>query len=441
MTMTDLHSALKTSVVGDHTDGGVRYLQVRLQSGKESFRDTLHAKPNTYSTAGIQTTDFLSLIGFQRSSCAFHNGECFCREVRPDLDLRGLANAIGKALALLQGADRHLEQCSLYIDQPEGWGYFYGKPRGGRRIRPDHSRGNGHVAPKTERMKASEDEFFRFVLTWIDGAGDKGWTTHYRAKHMPLPVEFQMALAFLGGFQWFADCPEYDFEGCWWRFTACQARDNDFSGNNAEAAHRAFDGHATHFSAGIRGLLDAHAIIKPFGLTFLPSPLMPPRSPTVRPERIPHRPALVNTNSSGITGHVYDVAFSFAGTERKLVEEIATIVRDAGFTVFYDNFYPEQLWGQDLVATFDRIYRKESKFCVMFLSQEYKDRIWTTHERRSATARALQERGAEYILPVKVENVDIDGLVPTVGYVSIAELSPAQIAALLIKKLGISVTP
>lgn len=60
---------------------------------------------------------------------------------------------------------------------------------------------------------------------------------------------------------------------------------------------------------------------------------------------------------------------------------------------------------------------------------------------RSATARALQERGAEYILPVKVEDVDIDGLVPTVGYVSMAELSPAQIAALLIRKLGSSVAP
>jgi hypothetical protein len=63
--------------------------------------------------------------------------------------------------------------------------------------------------------------------------------------------------------------------------------------------------------------------------------------------------------------------------------------------------------------------------------------MWTTHERRSATARALQDHGNEYILPVKVEEVDIDGLAPTVGYVSLAELSPAQIADLLIKKFAI----
>jgi hypothetical protein len=353
-----------------------------------------------------------------------------------------LATGISKAFALFQDADRHLERCGLYIDQPEGWGYFYGKPPGGRRIWPDHSHGNGHVAPIAERMKESEDEFFRFAFTWIEGAGDKGWTTHYRAKHMPLPEEFQAVLAFLGGFQWFADCPEYDFEGCWWRFTQFQAQDNDFFGSNAEAAHRIFDAHAANFSAGIRGLLDAHAILKPFGLTFLPRPSVPVHRPAaMRPEsKQPMLPSVVAAGSENLT-HTYDVAFSFAGTERKLAEEIATIVRSAGFSVFYDNFYPEQLWGQDLVATFDRIYRKESRFCVMFLSQEYKDRIWTTHERRSATARALQERGAEYILPVKVEEVDIDGLMPTVGYVSSAEMSPAQIATLLIKKLGSFVAP
>jgi len=284
-------------------------------------------------------------------------------------------------------------------------------------------------------MKEAEDDFFRFVFTWIDGAGDKGWTTHYRAKHMPLADEFQSVLDFLGGFKWFGDCPEYDFDGCWWRFTQFQSRGDGFFDSNAEAAHKAFDAHATHFSAGIRGLLDAHALIKPFGLTFLPPRLsVPGRVATSWPTPTMVSPSTA-TMATGNSGYPFDVAFSFAGTERQLAEEIATIVRDAGFRVFYDNFYPEQLWGQDLVAKFDRIYRKESRFCVMFISKEYRDRIWTTHERRSATARALQERGNEYILPVKVEDVDIDGLAPTVGHVSLADYTAAQIADLLVKKL------
>jgi len=433
--MRSLHSALKTFVVADHTSNGIHYLQVRLQNGKDVFQDTLHVRPNSYSTSGIQTTDFLSLIGFNRSPCAFHHSECFCREVLPNFDLQGFAIAVSKAYVQMEEASRRLELCGLYIDQPEGWGFFYGKPPGGRRVRPDHSHGNGHVAPKSERMKEAEDDFFKFVLTWVDGAGDKGWTTHYRAKHMPLTAEFQAALDFLGGFQWFADCPEYDFDGCWWRFTQFRNKGDGPFESNAEALHRAFDAHIANFSSGIRALLDAHAILEPFGLTFLPQPRTSiARTSTVLPQGIPSSVAAQPAASSA--GHVYDVAFSFAGTERKLAEEIATIVRNAGYKVFYDNFYPEQLWGQDLVATFDRIYRKEARFCVMFLSQEYKSRIWTTHERRSATARALQERGNGYILPVKVEDVDIDGLAPITGYVSLAELSPAQIGELLVKKLA-----
>ena len=130
------------------------------------------------------------------------------------------------------------------------------------------------------------------------------------------------------------------------------------------------------------------------------------------------------------------MAFSFAGTERETVEYIAKKVRNAGFHVFYDDFYAEQLWGEDLAAKFDRIYRREAKFCVMFVSREYAKRIWTTHERRSATARALAERGDAYILPVYVEEVDIDGLPPTLGRVSLGEKSVDEIADLLILKLS-----
>ena len=46
---------------------------------------------------------------------------------------------------------------------------------------------------------------------------------------------------------------------------------------------------------------------------------------------------------------VFDVAISFAGTERNYAEQLATIVKNAGFSVFYDEFYPEYLWGKNLV--------------------------------------------------------------------------------------------
>ena len=137
----------------------------------------------------------------------------------------------------------------------------------------------------------------------------------------------------------------------------------------------------------------------------------------------------------------FDVALSFSGTERKFAEELAKRVRDAGFEVFYDEFYPEQLWGKDLVVFFDNIYRKASRYCVMFVSREYVDRMWTTHERRSAQARAVEEKGNEYILPIRVDNTELDGLQPTTGYLSLDQYEIPRIADMLITKLGTPPTP
>lgn len=53
---------------------------------------------------------------------------------------------------------------------------------------------------------------------------------------------------------------------------------------------------------------------------------------------------------------------------------------------------------------------------MIFVSKAYKEHAWTTHEIRSARARALNEKGNEYILPIKVDETELDGLVPTIGY-------------------------
>ena len=83
---------------------------------------------------------------------------------------------------------------------------------------------------------------------------------------------------------------------------------------------------------------------------------------------------------------------------------------------------------------FDEIFRKRARFCVMFVSKEYQDRKWTIHEARSAQARALEEKGNEYILPIQVDGTELEGLLPTVGYVPISA-GIEKIADMLVKKL------
>ena len=102
--------------------------------------------------------------------------------------------------------------------------------------------------------------------------------------------------------------------------------------------------------------------------------------------------------------------------------------------MFYDEFYPEYLWGKNLVDTFDEIFRKRASYCVIFISKDYKERVWTKHERQSAQARALNEKGKEYILPIKVDNTELEGMPPTIGYITL-KTGIEKIGKLLIKKL------
>lgn len=131
----------------------------------------------------------------------------------------------------------------------------------------------------------------------------------------------------------------------------------------------------------------------------------------------------------------YDVALSFAGEQRDYVEAVAARLRDAGVRVFYDAYEKVELWGKDLYEHLDYVYQRAARFCVIFASDDYSRKMWTTHERKSAQARAI-EANAEYILPARFDDTEIPGVRETVGHLSLADLSPEDLAALIVEKLG-----
>jgi hypothetical protein len=240
------------------------------------------------------------------------------------------------------------------------------------------------------------------------------------------------------GLKQFEQCPEFQFETCHYTTLRLLETDNPFEGN-LDFAHKSFDTHATRFAPAVEALLAANAAVERVGLTFLPiaNPKERLRADIVRQigfaTKATPTPKATRTFDAALPSS-FDVAISFAGSEREFAEKLAERLRAAGIIVFYDNFYPEHLWGKNLTAFLDEIYRKSARFCVIFVSREYKDRQWTNHELRSAQAKALEVKGLEYILPVKVDDTELEGLPPNVGYVSIS-LGIDKIAELLIKKL------
>lgn len=131
----------------------------------------------------------------------------------------------------------------------------------------------------------------------------------------------------------------------------------------------------------------------------------------------------------------YDVALSFAGEDRDYVAEIAEALDARGVRVFYDDYEKVVLWGKDLYTHLDGVYRIASRYAILFVSESYASKVWTNHERESAQARALEEN-SEYVLPIRLDDTEIPGLRPTIGYLRADEHSPDEIAEMVREKLG-----
>ena len=131
----------------------------------------------------------------------------------------------------------------------------------------------------------------------------------------------------------------------------------------------------------------------------------------------------------------YHIALSFAGNDRDYVEEVAVHLRNAGVKVFYDRFEEEELWGKDLYEHLISVYRDQAMYTVMFVSDHYVKKLWGTHERKAAQARAFRER-SEYILPARFNvSVEVPGILETTGYIDLNQKTPTELAELIVRKL------
>lgn len=107
----------------------------------------------------------------------------------------------------------------------------------------------------------------------------------------------------------------------------------------------------------------------------------------------------------------------------------------SGVQIFYDRLEQASLWGKDLFQHFQKIYRDEAEFCIMFISEHYVGKSWTKHEAHQAQSRSFADE-KEYILPVRLDESVIPGLNPTIGYIDLRQLDLEQLVDLTLEKLG-----
>ncbi|HJR80969.1 MAG TPA: TIR domain-containing protein [Anaerolineales bacterium] len=131
----------------------------------------------------------------------------------------------------------------------------------------------------------------------------------------------------------------------------------------------------------------------------------------------------------------YDVALSFAGEDRAVAEEFAKLLIGKNINVFYDEYKTDELWGKDWVDHLVNLYARKARYCVMLISQYYPLKQWTEAERTSATQSAFREAD-EYILPIRLDETEVPGIMGIKGYRDLRQHSMESIVNSLEEKLN-----
>lgn len=142
-----------------------------------------------------------------------------------------------------------------------------------------------------------------------------------------------------------------------------------------------------------------------------------------------------NTNSIK-SKKPYEIALSFAGEDRSFVDQVARELQSMGVRLFYAAFEEVNLFGKDLSAHLALIYKDQADYCAIFISADYARKAWPQFERQHAQARALTQQ-KEYILPIRLDDADVPGLSPTIGYFDARSKAPSAVASILFRKIRV----
>jgi hypothetical protein len=129
------------------------------------------------------------------------------------------------------------------------------------------------------------------------------------------------------------------------------------------------------------------------------------------------------------------VALSFAEAQRDYVEQVARALKARGVCCFYDADEQIGLWGKYLAEELPAIYSEQAATVVVFVSAEYAERPWTRVERRAALNRAVRER-REYVLPARLDDTQLPGVLSDMVAVDLRDRTPEQFAAMIAAKLA-----
>jgi hypothetical protein len=143
----------------------------------------------------------------------------------------------------------------------------------------------------------------------------------------------------------------------------------------------------------------------------------------------------------------FQVAFSLAGEERDLVRAVAQAVEQELGTsnVFLDEWFEHYIAGDDADLMLQRIYSERCVLAVVCVSQRYGGKPWTKTEHAAIRARYMKARESQderdrlSILPIRVGEGEVEGILFNTIVPDIRGKTPGEAAKLIIDRLRLIV--
>lgn len=136
---------------------------------------------------------------------------------------------------------------------------------------------------------------------------------------------------------------------------------------------------------------------------------------------------------------IYDIAVSFAGAQRELIEPIVRACQALGVKVFYDKDNTVEFWGRNFIIGMREIYGgTRARYFVPFLSKEYLASAYPMDEFNTAMRRAIEISADSYILPIVVAEVQMPAelLSPAVGFIRLEDYRVEELAQIIADRVG-----
>ena len=136
----------------------------------------------------------------------------------------------------------------------------------------------------------------------------------------------------------------------------------------------------------------------------------------------------------------YHVGVSYANEDQEIVKSVVQALESVGLTVFFDQKEATQLVGKNLTYTLPEIYRNCCEYCLMFVSNSYVSKKWTTYERDWLLDKRIELQKndvfTDCVIPVFIDRMDMPGLNPGIVGFDIKKQSPDDIARIMYEKIA-----